>query len=237
MKKPIIGITCPWSVETWGNSIEDGGYYYAGKPYAEAISRFGGVPVLIAPETKGSSVKDNIDSLLEICDGLLFTGGGDVKRSNGAKLENLRNQQPVRYDFESELLKAFFDAKKPIIGICRGIQMIVEALGGTLKDGTIENHKQNLAAWEPWHNINLTPGSKLEGILGVEKIETNSFHVQQTGELPKGFIVAARADDGVIESIEYTGDQFVMGFQFHPEEMVRKDERFGAIFKAFLQSV
>ena len=234
MKKPIIGITCPWSVETWGNSIEDGGYYYVGKPYAEAISRFGGIPLLIAPTAEEVEFEENIDTLLKTCDGVLFTGGGDVKRPKGAKLENLRNQQPVRYDFESRLLKSFFEAGKPIMGICRGIQMIVESLGGNLKEGTIDNHKQNLAAWEPWHDVILTPDSKLERMLGIERIGTNSFHVQQIGELPDGFVVSARAEDGVVEAIEYTRNQFVMGFQFHPEEMVREDERFGAIFEAFL---
>ncbi len=234
MKKPVIGITCPWSVETWGSTMEDGGYYYVGRPYVEAISRFGGIPVLISPECEHTERTMNIQGYLSILDGVLFTGGGDVKRPLGAKLENLRNQQPVRYDYEKELLEAFVDAKKPVLGICRGFQMIIETFGGSLAEELVDGHKQKLPAWEPWHDVIINSQSKLYDLLKTERTGVNSFHVQQAEDLPKNFIVSAKTEDGVIEAIEFTGGQFIMGFQFHPEELVRQNGEFGKVFEMFI---
>ena len=234
MKKPVIGITCPWSVETWGSTMEDGGYYYVGRPYVEAISRFGGIPVLISPECEHTERTMNIQGYLSILDGVLFTGGGDVKRPLGAKLENLRNQQPVRYDYEKELLEAFVDAKKPVLGICRGFQMIIETFGGSLAEELVDGHKQKLPAWEPWHDVIINSQSKLYDLLKTERTGVNSFHVQQAEDLPKDFIVSAKTEDGVIEAIEFTGGQFIMGFQFHPEELVRQNGEFGKVFEMFI---
>ena len=234
MKKPVIGITCPWSVETWGDTMEDGGYYYVGRPYVEAVSRFGGIPVLISPEYEHSDKKLDIHDYLDILDGVLFTGGGDVKRSPGSKLENLRNQQPVRYDYERELLEVFVKAKKPVIGICRGFQMIIETFGGSLATELVDGHKQKIPAWEPWHDVFINSQSKLFDLLKTEKTGVNSFHVQQAKDLPRNFIVSAKTEDGVVEAIEFSGEQFIMGFQFHPEELVRQNAEFGKVFEMFI---
>lgn len=123
MNKPKIGVTTAWSVETWGDSIESRGYNYVGRTYIEAIISTGGIPVLI-PQVEHS----DIDDILNTVDGLLFTGGGDAKKFSKNDLPNLREQQPTRYDFEAKLLKSAKEAKKPILGICRGFQMIIEVL-------------------------------------------------------------------------------------------------------------
>src|SRR5699024_2497371 len=103
MKRPVIGITAPWSVETWGDSMEGGGYYYVGRPYVEAISKYGGIPLVITPEYTKESLDDYLDSILNVVDGILFSGGGDVKRQSTKGLPTLRGQQPIRYDFEEAL--------------------------------------------------------------------------------------------------------------------------------------
>lgn len=232
MKKPIIGVTCPWSVETWGDSIEGGGYYYVGRPYVEAIAKYGGVSLLITPESKDES----IDSILNVVDALLFTGGGDVKKKYPDGLPTLRNQQPKRYDFEAELMRKAFEKRKPILGICRGFQMILEVFGGSLADEVIEGHKQNLPGGEPWHEVAINKDSKLYEIIGIEKWDVNSFHVQKADKLPKDFIVSAKTEDGVIEGIEATNYPFLAGYQFHPEELSWKDEVAGEIFKWFIKA-
>lgn len=235
MKKPIIGVTSPWSVETWGDSMEGGGYFYVGRPYIEALSKYGGFPLLVAPEYTEESLEEYLDSILDVVDGLLFTGGGDVKKKYPDGLPTLRGQQPIRYDFEAALMKKAYENKIPILGICRGFQMIIEVFGGSLSDDTVDNHKQNIYGGDPWHEVTVTKGSKLYEVVGNEKWNVNSFHVQKVENVPEGFIVSARANDGVIEGVEATNYSFLSGFQFHPEELSWKDESAGEIFKLFIK--
>lgn len=236
MKMPVIGVTCPWSVETWGDSIEGGGYYYAGRPYAQAISKYGGVPLLITPEYNDKSVDSCLDAILNVVDGLLFTGGGDVKRKSTEGLPTLRGQQPIRYDFEAALMKKAYEKRIPILGICRGFQMILEVFGGSLSDDVIDGHKQNLYGGEPWHEVKINKDSKLYEIVGAETWDVNSFHVQKADKLPKDFIISAKTNDDVIEGIESTNYPFLVGYQFHPEELSWKDEKAGEIFKLFVEA-
>lgn len=236
MKKPVIGITCPWSVETWGDSIDNGGYYYVGRPYVEAISKYGGVSILVTPEYSEESLDSYLDSILNVVDGLIFSGGGDVKRESTDDLPTLRGQQPIRYDFEAALMKKAYEKKIPILGICRGFQMILEVLGGSLSDELVENHKQNLPGGEPWHKVEINKDSILYEMIGSERWDVNSFHVQKADKLPKDFIVSARAEDGVIEAIESTNYPFLVGYQFHPEELSWNDEKAGEIFRWFVKA-
>lgn len=235
MKSPVIGVTCPWSVETWKDSIEYGGYYYVAKCYVEAVAKYGGVPVLIAPEYSKESLNDYLDSILNIVDGLLFSGGGDVKGQSREELPTLREQQPIRYDFESALMKKAYKKRLPIMGICRGFQMILECFGGSLSDETVDNHSQNIPDGEPWHEVRINKDSKLYEIVGSDTWNVNSFHVQKADKVPEGFIVSARANDGVIEAIEATDYPFLAGFQFHPETLSWTDEAAGDIFKWFIK--
>lgn len=229
--KPIIGITTAWSVETWGDSIESRGYNYVGRTYIEAVINAGGIPVLI-PQFEHMDIKDIIENV----DGLLFTGGGDAKRFSKENLPGLREQQPLRYDFEAELIKAAKDSKKPILGICRGFQMLIEVFGGTLSDEVIEGHKQkDPNGGVPWHKVNLSEGSFLYNIIGSKQWDVNSFHIQRVDMVPCLFKAAAIAEDGVIEAIECMDDMFILGTQFHPEELLWSDEKASLIFKKFIE--
>ena len=228
MKKPVIGVTCPWSVETW-EEREDGGYYYVGQPYVEAVAKYGGVPVLLTPEY----TKEN---LLDIVDGILFSGGGDVKKKHPDGLPNLRDQQPHRYDFDAALIKGAYERKMPILGICRGFQMILEVFGSSLSDELVEGHKQNISGSLPWHDVEINEDSKLYEVLETSDWKVNSFHVQQAGATPKDFMVSARARDGVVEAIESTNYPFLVGYQFHPEELSRTDDKAGDLFRWFIKS-
>lgn len=237
MKKPIIGITCPWSVETWHDDPFTGGYYYVGEPYANVIARFGGVPVLIPPEYKHVDMEEQIDTILQTVDGVFFTGGGHVKRLPGELVNPvLRLQQPIRYDFEAALMKEAFKRGKAILGICRGFQMILEVFGGSLSTEEVSGHKQTVPYPEPWHEVNLAPGSRLQTFLKTDRKNVNSIHVQRADRIPEGFIKSAWTDDGVAECVEYQGDKFVMGFQFHPEYLVRQNDEFGCIFEALMDA-
>ena len=232
MKKPIIGITTAWSVETWGDSIESRGYNYVGRTYVEAIISAGGIPFLI-PQFDLIDIRD----IIEKVDGLLFTGGGDAKRFSKGNLPGLKEQQPLRYSFEAELMKAAKESKKSILGICRGFQMLIEVFGGTLSNEVIEDHKQkNPNGGVTCHKVNISKGSFLYDIVGTEQWDVNSFHIQKVSTVPNGFRTTAVADDGVIEAIEYMGEMFILGTQFHPEELLWSDERALLLFKKYIQA-
>lgn len=235
MKKPVIGITCPWSKETWGDPLEINCYYYVERPYVKAIAKHGGIPILLAPEYDEESLDDYLDSILNIVDGILFSGGGDVKNNSSKELPTLRGQQPVRYDFEAALMKKAYERNLPILGICRGFQMMIEVFGGSLSNELVENHKQNIPSTEPWHEIKINKDSKLYEIIGNETWNVNSFHVQKAEKLPEGFIVSAVSNDGVVEAIESTNYPFLVGFQFHPEALCLKDKTSSEVFKWFIQ--
>lgn len=231
--KPVIGITCAWSVETWGDSLEGGGYYYVGRPYVEVISRYGGIPLLITPEYE-EDINELINTILDKVQGLLFSGGGDARRFSSGQLPTLKEQQPKRYYFESQLLKAAWERKIPVIGICRGHQMIAEVFGGSIAKETVDGHKQNLPGYEPWHEIIVEKESKIYTIIGKEKWAVNSFHKQVIGKIPTGFKVVMKTSENIIEGIEACEHPFFMGFQFHPEELALKDETAQLIFKKFI---
>lgn len=235
MKKPVIGITCPWSKETWGDPFEINCYYYVERPYVRAVAEHGGIPILLAPEYDEKSLDDYLDSILNIVDGILFSGGGDAKKILSKGFPTLREQQPVRYDFEASLMKKAYERRLPILGICRGFQMIIEVFGGSLSNELLENHKQNLPSTEPWHEIKINKDSKLYEIIGIEIWNVNSFHVQKAGKLPDGFVVSAISNDEVVEAIESINYPFLVGFQFHPEALWPKDKASREIFKWFIQ--
>lgn len=230
--KPLIGITTAWSVETWGDSIEDRGYNYVGRPYVEAITNSGGIPILI-PQIN----LEDIDIVLNSVDGLLFSGGGDAKRFSKKDLPSLKEQQPLRYEFESMLMKAAYDMKKPILGICRGFQMMIEVFGGSLSTEVIDGHKQNLHGSKPWHKVSIKEGSFFYKVTKDLTWNVNSFHIQRVEKVPELFTATVIADDGVIEAIESNEGLFIVGTQFHPEELTWGDKKASLVFEEFLKSM
>lgn len=228
MNKPKIGITTAWSVETWGDSIESRGYNYVGKTYIEAIISAGGIPVLI-PQVE----KVDIDDIINTVDGLLFTGGGDAKRFSKDNMPDLREQQPTRYDFEEKLLKVAKAANKPILGICRGFQMIIEVFGGSLSLDLVDGHKQNTYGGESWHAVTIKEDSFLHKVVKDTKWEVNSFHVQKVENVPNDFTATVIANDGVVEAVE-SDEAFIVGTQFHPEELLWGDKRAKLVFEKFI---
>ncbi len=234
--KPIIGVTTAWSIETWGES-DAGGYYYVGKPYVEAVTNSNGLPILLTPDFEKENIDQYIDQIISLVDGLIFTGGGDSKKYNKENMPSLKEQQPIRYYFESKLMKRAWDEKIPVLGICRGYQMIIENFGGNLGNKTIDGHKQNIPGYESWHKVNIKEGSLFHNILGESKWEVNSFHIQEAQKVPNHFISSIVSEDGVIEGVETTSNEFFAGVQFHPEELAFKDIKAKRIFDEFITRV
>ena len=220
----IIGIT---------PSVSDG-VIKMRENYANAVLDAGGVPVFL-PYTTDTERLIRYSYML---DGLLFSGGVDV--------DPVRYGEEVRFDsveinrerdaFELELFDVFYATKKPIMGICRGIQLINVALGGTLNQH-IEGHRQSESRAVFERTARLTPGSRLQEICGgAENVMTNSFHHQSLKDVPYNVRISALAEDMTVEAIEDTEHLFLVAVQWHPELFYDKDENAARLFHAFVDA-
>jgi putative glutamine amidotransferase len=207
---PIIGITSSAAEKTLTS---------VNKAYINSIAAAGGVPIVL-PNKPGLEKE-----YLAACDGLLFSGGGDVlgKYFGQPTHEKASGRSEERDAFEIALARLAFEVKKPLLGICRGEQVINIALGGDIIQH-IEGHAQNDARSTATHSVNIAAGTKLRRWLGRTALPVNSFHHQVVDRLAPGFIVTAHSDEGYTEAYEYAGDWFCACYQWHPEAMLESPE-------------
>ncbi len=224
MKKPIIGISSSvLDIEIKG---ETNPCVQVNHQYVKAVLEIGAVPVVIPVGNPQLA-----EEAIELCDGLLLSSGEDVHPSNydEAPSEELKQINISRDEMEIALVKAALKKKIPIIGTCRGLGVINVALGGSMKqDIEKENgeiaHNQEDDRKLATHEIQLKKDSHLFALLGEEKALVNSKHHQAINELAPELRVAATAADDVIEAVEAKDkDIFIMGLQFHPEELFAQD--------------
>ena len=223
MNKPIIGIS--GSV-----IIDDGGMFpgyrrsYVNEDYVDSVVQNGGIPYIIPFNEDEEVVKEQ---LLNV-QGLILSGGHDVDPHNyGEELEQkIGDVWPERDIFDMRLLKFAEENNIPVLGICRGMQIINVAHGGNLyqdlsyrKEKTLK-HSQNQTPTLVTHTVKADPNSKIANILGKDEFLTNSFHHQLVKEVAPDFTVAAKCVDGVVEAIE-NKDASVIGVQWHPEMLHR----------------
>ncbi|NLF28090.1 MAG: gamma-glutamyl-gamma-aminobutyrate hydrolase family protein [Clostridiales bacterium] len=208
---------------------DDGSQYFP-QGYIDGIEAVGAELVPIWYETPLSALFPLVVSL----DALLFSGGGDIDPCHyGQRREALCSRpNPVRDQLELALADLVLGRNIPVLGICRGMQLLNVALGGTLKQN-IEGHRSEPDFGQGmWHDIRIEPGSRVHGIVGAEVLRANSFHHQCVDEPGEGLLVTARAEDGVIEAIELPGDRFVVGVQWHPEKSLKDDDASLRFFEA-----
>ncbi|MCF8011854.1 MAG: gamma-glutamyl-gamma-aminobutyrate hydrolase family protein [Clostridiales bacterium] len=229
--RPLIGITC--SQDDNSNSI------YTGRDYMLGVEKAGGVPVLLP-----AGDVNNIKYLLEVLHGIVFSGGGDIDPHffGEEPLPATGEVDPRRDEYELELAHFALAYKKPCVGICRGMQVLNVAAGGTVsQDINLKilnplKHFQRAPRPYPSHSIKIEKNTWAALIFKNDVIRVNSFHHQVIGSLAPGFKISARSPDGVEEIIEYTGeDEFVLGVQFHPENMLRQNTRFLELFSMLVQ--
>lgn len=230
-----IGITCFYE--------ENPGCIRLGIDYARSIEKAGGIPLPVAVTDEKS-----LPGIIKIVRGLLFTGGDDVDPSYFGEepLPGHGEISPVRDRVEIALAKMALDHKIPVLGICRGAQVLNIAAGGSIyqdlrydpryKEGKLLEHMQKAPRDHPFHRISVFEETTLYKILGGRKIiKVNSFHHQAIKKLGCGFRVSAVSLDGVIEGIESAEHPFALGVQWHPEALARKNIPGGReIFTAFL---
>ena len=230
--KPVIAIT-PEAITL--PSRVDGRGSFCHTSYSEAIEQAGGVP-LIVPLTRDKKV---LDHFLETCDGWLLTGGGDVcakfyaPNMPAASRKQISGADAVRDEMEIYLLRRLARRDQPTLGICRGIQVMNVAFGGTLVphlDGPRCSKPEALA-----HSIEWMKNGRLKRALDACPA-VNTTHHQAVDRVARGFDVTARAPDGVIEALEKPGARFFCAVQFHPERLVKVAPEFLKLFREFVRA-
>lgn len=225
--KPVIGL-----------SSTSGGGTATSVPtaYVESVIRAGGIPVVLPIV----SDKEMLSVMLDKIDALIMTGGEDVDPLKWYGEEPIRAMgaiAPERDEFDITLIRMAVARDMPVLAICRGLQVMNVAFGGTLYqdipsqvEGNIK-HSQSAPRDYGTHTITIEPGSLLHEQLGVDKVAVNSFHHQAIKDIAPGFKTTAYAADGIIEAIEMEGNHKVYGVQFHPEGHVSAgDDTFLEIF-------
>ncbi len=209
------------------------------KDYVGAIEKSGGVPILL-PYSKNADI---ISSYVRLCDGFMFVGGVDINPSYyGEKILNdTVSVCKERDEFDFAVIKEVFKTSKPILAICRGIQLVNVAMGGTLiqdipaQTNSQIAHKQSEGRYEFSHYVVVAENSPLFDIAKTNKLRVNSFHHQAISQLAKGLYVMATSEDGIIiEAVCGVGDRYIRAYQWHAELLFDVDESARQIFREFV---
>jgi putative glutamine amidotransferase len=216
--QPIIGVTGGLIQNKAGSTV-----CQVGQAYITAITRAGGLPLLIPVGID----EQNVRSLIDAIDGILFTGGGDIDliHFNGEPHPKVYGVSPERDQLEFTLIDAALEFHLPFLAICRGIQVLNVAFGGSLhthiQDQVEGALKHN---WFPGyprdkiaHTVSLTCDSLLHNIFDADDIPVNSLHHQGITKVGKGLEAIAFAPDGLVEGLVVEGERFALGVQWHPE--------------------
>lgn len=195
--------------------------------YCQAVEDAGAAPLVLVAGRSDAR---------EPFDALLLPGGADVHPRHYGQEPDPRVRETLEFDeardeFELEVIRRALDRGVPVLGICRGMQILNVALGGSLLqdlsllgiDRAVHNQRNRLEPWEPAHPIRIVPGSRLHKLLGAVELGVNSFHHQAVERPAEGLQVAARSPDGVVEAVECSDHRFLAGVQWHPERMVRHE--------------
>ena len=230
--RPRIGVLPLYNSEKetlWINPLYFGG-----------VEQAGGLPVLLSLSEDPAVWEEYCQSF----DGFVFTGGQDIDPAyfGQKKLPQCGYQAPLRDQQEIFMARRLRALDKPVLGICRGIQVLNAALGGTLYQDLPTQypsavvHRQEKPYGLPHHQVSITPGSHIHQLIGQAHISVNSVHHQAVWETAPGFNVTATAEDGIIEAIEAPDARFFLGVQWHPEHMWQDYASGRAIWKGFVDA-
>lgn len=227
--KPIIGVIPLYDDERESIWMLPG--------YLKLIEENGGVPLILPLTTR----KETLTPFLTDCDGFLFTGGQDIDPSlyNEEKREECGNQCQARDEMESYLMREVIARDKPLLAICRGVQLLNVLYGGTLYQdlsseyATAIVHQMTPPYDKIQHEVDLIENSLLHRILGQAKLGVNSYHHQAIKNLGEGLESTAVSTDGLVEGITLPTAKFVLGVQWHPEFFKAATLENQAIIRAF----
>lgn len=233
--RPLIGLTPSHNIENDDLSIRP--------TYIRALRAAGALPLIFPLEIS----RDEVRQLAALCHGFLFTGGPDPHPFLwGEEVHEHCGTISARRDqLELDLLSEAMQQKKPILGICRGAQMLNIGLGGDIYQDIKSQHTcsfpiahtQPAAYSVPTHHVTVADGTRLSQICGsIRQLAVNSCHHQAVRRLAPGLMAGAVAPDGIIEEIEMADYPFLIGVQWHPEYLWENDETSAKLFRAFVQA-
>lgn len=215
------------------NTSGDGTNYETTKAYFTAVHRAGGLPFGIP------YIAEMVELVTEEFDGFISVGGR-IRFPDEWYIAGDRSRYPSseRLEVEQALMRGFLDRDKPVLGICNGMQMLACLHGGRMvhevrKAGPcILTHDDRAAV----HSVGIVPGTMLSRIVGAPRFDVNSRHQEAVVAVSDQAVVAARADDGVIEAVEIPSKRFALGIQWHQEMLAQQDHPGNGIFQAFVQA-
>ncbi|RMD95626.1 MAG: gamma-glutamyl-gamma-aminobutyrate hydrolase family protein [Calditrichaeota bacterium] len=225
---PIIGIT------TYGR--DEKGNFYLPAAYVDAVRLAGGLPVLLPPG------ETHLEPILQTCDGMILAGGGDIDpgRYGASSHPTVERVDGERDTFEIQLARRLVQQSRPVLGICRGMQILNVATGGDLvvhipeKYGTRVVHSDRAKNFVE-HEVSVDPESHLAKILQAVELPTASKHHQAVLHVAPDWRVVARAPDGVIEAMEHIDHPWLIAVQWHPE-LTLQDLRQRRLFEALVEA-
>lgn len=232
--KPMIGLTPSHDLTNDDISTRP--------TYLRAIKAAGGIPVVLPLEVSD----DDLEQLVSVLDGFLFTGGPDVHPFHfGEQAQAFCGTVSASRDHqELKLLELIIKARKPLLGICRGIQVINIGLGGDIyqdipsqfKEEFSIAHNQAFSYRLPAHHIEVVPETRLAEIAGTSVMEVNSMHHQAVRNVAPGLMASGYAPNGLVEAVEMPGYPFLMGVQWHPEYLWESDTAARRLFEVFVDA-
>jgi len=235
---PLIGVSTSVTLDRYPDRA------YVNAAYLGAVQQAGGIPVLLQPQLEPPARAE----LLKRLQGILLTGGGDVDpaRFGEAPHPTTADVSAARDGLEVDLTRWAIETRTPLLAICRGLQVLNVALGGSLHQdipsalGSPLDHRQadllGRSRSTPVHHVKVQDGSRLAGILGALEVDVNSFHHQAINRLGRGLRDVAWAPDSIVEGVELVDDsRFVVGVQWHPEELVGHDRTARNLFRALVE--
>lgn len=233
---PVIGITTYGRLEHPMPSDHYAEHYSAPVQYVQAVRRAGGVPVLLAPD------EQRWERWLDAVDAVVVSGGADVEpvHYKGGPHPDVTEFDAGRDATELALTRAIIEVEIPGLFVCRGMQILNVALGGTLHPhipdlGAGDIHRDGAGLWT-YHDISATEGSRVAKAMGTDSAKPCSGHHQALDRIADDLVVSATAPDGIPEAVEYRGSPWIVGVQWHPEVSALDDPTQQGIFDALVLS-
>lgn len=241
MRAPLVGIPSYGSEEDPDDASLPS--FRMTQTYIQRLEAAGAAPFIIPLLQREATLR----VLYKTLDGLLLAGGGDIDPAHFGEPPHpeLGRVNQDRDRVELTLLRWAFEDELPVLGICRGIQVLNVAAGGTLYQdiesrvsGAMQHRCEDVDYWKHRaHEITVEPDSRLRAMLNSRKVNVNSYHHQAVKQVAPGFRVTAQAGDGVVEGIERIDGHFVVGVQWHPEMLAADDPVQQALFDGFVDEV
>ena len=239
---PVIGVTATLKEDV--DSVAQrplGSFVRADLDYVNCVAHAGGIPMILPP------IAGTAEEVARRIDGLLLCGGSDLDPGyyGEAPIPELDVTIPARDTFEMALVEQVLERGIPVFGICRGLQVLNVALGGTLYQdlpsqfggGSIA-HRQQMPKWQWTHEVEVDGGSNIAKIMETDSLRVNSYHHQAVKDLADGLVLAARASDGVVEAAESRNlsERWLVGVQWHAEAMRSTGPEHRNLFEAHVEA-